>query len=77
MRKNLTLRLRKTRLRAQYPCHLAAALALDTGKIIKNLDRGEHFLQNGIQNFDYLCLQSSDIALQSPTLYARKAVVFF
>jgi len=36
---------------------LAAAVALDTGKIIKKLsgvfDRAEDFLQNGMQNFDY------------------------
>jgi len=73
----LTIRLHRTRY-VQNPCRLAAAVALDTGKIIKKLpgvfDRGEDFLQNGIQNFDYLYLQSSDITLQSPT--CEKAVFF-
>jgi len=51
----------------------AAAEALDTGKIIKKIpdvfDRGEDLLQNGMQHFDYSPLQSSEIALQSTTLY--------
>jgi len=54
-------------------CLLAAAIALDTGKILKKLsgvfDRGEDFLQNGIQNFDYLSVRSSDIVGQSPAFY--------
>jgi len=52
------LTLRKTHLRVQNPCQLAAAVALDTGKTFKKLsgvfNRGEDFLQNGMQKFHYL-----------------------
>jgi len=65
-----------TTLGVQNPCRLAAAVALDTGKIIKKLpsvfDRGEDFLQNGKQNFDYR--QKSRCKVQHCT---RKKVAFF
>jgi len=65
----------------QNPCLLASAIAFDTGKILKKLlgvfDRGEDYLQNGIQNFDYLSVQSSDIAGQSRAFYTLKSWDFY
>jgi len=60
------LTLRKTRLRVQNPCRLAAAVALNTDKIIKKLpgvfDREEDFQQNSVQNDLIICISNLQIS---------------